>query len=357
MNNLIDLASLFTKLGFIAFGGPVAHIAMLQKEVVDKRNWFSDDEFLEMISFTHLIPGPNSTEVALLIGYRRAKLKGLLVAGCCFILPAVLIVLGLTTLYMNFVDVPNTVSLFNGVRPVIAAIVTVAAIKTFKNTHDKSLSMNTVFIALIVLALLTRTIDEIQALFIGATYSLISISIQQKYLSVEPFSLFILFLTMMRIGSVLYGSGYVLISYLEQEFVTNLHWLDTKTLLNLVSIGEISPGPVFTTATSLGMYLGDLPGGILATLGIFTPSFLLIGFLYPMFHKLKAFKTFQNILVGINLVSLAIIIKTAMNLVLNLAASPVQVLGFLIAYMFIKYTKTPTIKLIVAGGLIGLIIQ
>lgn len=356
MNMYKELALLFTKLGIIAFGGPMAHISLMEKEVVEKRRWFSAEEFLEMISFTNFLPGPNSTEIAILIGYKKAKIKGMLIAGICFIVPAVLIVLSLTLVYVNLRSIPDVTSIFSGLRPVIAAIVTSTAFKLSKKRFsDFKVFDIIVFFAVLVL-LLTGVINEIQALLFGGLAYLIASKAKGKniYNSIEPFSLSLLFLTMLKIGSILYGSGYVLMAYLKTELVDTLKWIDLTTLSDLLALGEISPGPVFTTATAVGTYLGNIPGGLVATLGIFTPSFLLIGILYPMFNTMKTWTWFQNILKGLNLVSLTIIVVTALNLSSPLLNSPVQVFIYLLSLLLMNKTNISQFLIIILSGILGL---
>lgn len=356
MNIYKELALLFTKLGLIAFGGPMAHISLIEKEVVEKRKWFSTEEFLEMISFTNFLPGPNSTEIAILVGYKKAKIKGMLISGFCFVVPAVLIVLSLTLAYLNFKSIPNVTSVFSGLRPVIAAIVTSTAFNLSKKRFKTAKAFDILAFFLLTLLLLTGMINEIQALLLGGfIYLFVStISKKSKLNSIEPFSLSLLFITMLKIGSILYGSGYVLMAYLKTELVDTLKWIDLGTLSDLLALGEISPGPVFTTATAVGTYLGNIPGGIIATLGIFTPSFLLIGILYPLFNKMKTWSWFQTILKGFNLVSLAIIIVTAFNLSTPLLNSPVQVFNYFISLVLIYKTKVSHLFIIILSGLSGL---
>lgn len=352
-----ELALLFTKLGFIAFGGPMAHIALMEKEVVENRKWFSAEEYLEMISFTNFLPGPNSTELAILIGYKKGKIKGMLISGACFILPAVMIVIGLTFAYMSFNTIPNVSALFSGFKPVIAAIVTLAAYKLTSKFLKKTEAFDILMFVGIVSLLLFGIVTEIQALLIGGLSYLVfkHFNNKSKLLVIEPFSLSILFITMVKIGAVLYGSGYVLMSYLNTEFVTNLKWLDSSTLSDLLTLGEISPGPVFTTATALGTYLGNIPGGIVATLGIFLPSFLLIGILYPIFTKMKTWKWFNAVLIGLNLVSLAIIVVTAYSLSYPLIYSPVQVAIYLIALLLISKFKVSNLYTLIMAGILGIL--
>lgn len=357
MNDIKELASLFTKLGFQAFGGPMAHIALMEKEVVEKRQWFDAHEFLEMISFTSFLPGPNSTEIAILIGYKRAKFKGMIVAGACFILPAVFIVTILTLLYLRLKEVPNFEAIFTGFRPLVAAIVATTAWKLSRKFLSNKDFVPIVILIIMIVLLLFGIVNEIQALLIGAIGALVANNIyKQKNYVFEPFSLALLFGTMVKIGSILYGSGYVLVSYLKTEFIDHLGWLNLNTLTDLLTLGEMSPGPVFTTATAVGTYLAGIPGGIVATLGIFTPSFMLIGILYPLFNKMKTLNWFKNVLIGINAVSMAIMIKTALTLIQPLTTNPIHVLLFTVYTIAIVRIKIAIPYLLLIASLFGILL-
>lgn len=355
MNIYKDLAILFLNLGMTAFGGPMAHIAMLEKEVVEKRKWFDADEFLEMVGFTNLIPGPNSTEVALLVGYRKAGILGLLVSGVCFIIPAVIIVMALTFMYLKTQSIPNVQEIMNGVKPVIAAIVSMATYKLFIKSSKSWL--NILVVVILSLLLLTGVLSEISTLLLCAGgYLFLNLSkYKSRYNSIEPYSLSLLFWSVAKIGSLLYGSGYVLISFLEATFVERLQWIDFNTLTNLVTLGEISPGPVFTTATALGTYLGGILGGVVATIGIFLPSFLLVSILFPLYDKLKTLSWFNVALEGVALGSLALLLKTSILLTGQLFFSPVSVFLYLCALYLIYKNKIKPVYLIIIFGLLGMI--
>ena len=249
-----DLARLFLRLGFFAYGGPAAHISMMRDEVVDRKGWYTDEEFLDMIGFTNLIPGPNSTELAILIGYKQGGFIGLLISGLCFIIPAVVIVLIFTAFYMKYHSLPQVQSILKGMIPAIFLIVMGAVIKLGQKTIKDYESMLLVLVGVI---LIFFNVSEVWVLFLGPLYFLLKrVLTSTKNLAVEPFSLVILFMTFLKIGSILYGSGYVLISFLQTEFVEKLSWLTSTQLIELVAIGEITPGPVFTTATAVGYFLG-----------------------------------------------------------------------------------------------------
>ncbi|TFG82953.1 MAG: chromate transporter, partial [Erysipelotrichales bacterium] len=268
-----DLFILFSKLGIFAFGGPAAHIAMMEDEVVAKRKWLTKERFIDMFGLTNLIPGPNSTEMAILIGYQHGGLAGLFIAGICFIFPAVIIVLGFAYVYVNYGSIPAISNLFLGVKPVVLAIVVQALYRLSKTILKK---WETVLLFMTVLLLSLFGVSEIPLLLSSGVllfaYRKLKAS-KRKVLVVEPMSILLIFLVFLKIGSVLYGSGYVLLSFLNTEFVVRYGAITAKQLLDAVAVGQFTPGPVFTTATFIGYLLGGFGGAIAATLGIFLPSF------------------------------------------------------------------------------------
>ncbi|HQY95072.1 chromate efflux transporter [Caldilinea sp.] len=295
---LTELAKLFTRLGFTAFGGPAAHIAMMHDEVVVRRQWLDEQHFLDMIGAVNLVPGPNSTEMALHIGSVRAGWRGLIVAGAGFILPAVLIVLALAWAYVEYGATPQASALLYGIKPVIIAIVLQALIRLGqKAVHGPLLA--TAGIAVFALYLLG--VNELVLLFgIGALVAVVTmarrglagqaallplLSLGALTAAVEQaaaISLTQLFLVFLKIGALLYGSGYVLLAFLRNDLVVNLGWLTDQQLLDAVAIGQFTPGPVFTTATFVGYLVAGLPGAIVATLGIFLPAFCFVAVLNRM---------------------------------------------------------------------------
>ncbi len=347
-----QLATLFFKLGVFAFGGPAAHTAMMNEEVVQKRKWFTQDEFLDLISFTNLIPGPNSTELAILIGYKKAGIIGLLVAGISFIIPAVIIVLIFTMIYISYETIPAIQNVLKGMIPVMITIIAMATVKMSKN---KMKGTENWIILIISLILLLINLNEFIVLIIAGLLKVI-LSHKDKVLAIEPFSFTLLFLTFLKIGVLLYGSGYVLISFVQTAFVNQLGWLTQQELINLVMIGEITPGPLFTTATAIGYYLGGTLGALLSTVGIFLPSFALIGLLYPFYEKLRERKAIQTMIKGIGIASLAIMVHVVITLTLSIRGSLISLL-MLGAMLIISYKyKVNSFILIIVGALLGLLL-
>lgn len=326
--DLRDLALLFLKLGTTAFGGPAAHIAMMEDEVVRRRGWLTRDEFLDYLGATNLIPGPNSTELAIHIGHARAGWPGLLVAGISFILPATLIVGGIAWVYVRYGTLPAAAGLLYGVKPVVMAIV-VQALWRLGRTAVKSVPLAVLGLAAVVasaagvhellvlagtgvLAGLTRlrprvggSVKAIVAIAsAGATGAVTAASSAPA--AAAPFGLWPLFVVFVKIGAVLFGSGYVLLAFLRADLVERLGWLTEAQLLDAVAIGQVTPGPIFTTATFIGYVLGGPAGAATATVGIFLPAFVFVALSGPLVPRLRRSRLAGAALDGINVGSLAL---------------------------------------------------
>jgi chromate transporter len=349
-----EIMLVFLKLGLFAFGGPAAHIAMMEDELVTKRKWVTKEKFIDMLGFTNLIPGPNSTEMAILLGHSRGGKKGLFIAGISFIFPAMMIVLGFAVVYKSYGNILYVASIFDAIKPVILAIVIQALFRLSKTTLS---TFEAIVLFVIVLGLSILGISEIPLLFGSAGLMYLYKRIQEKNLVavVEPISLLTLFLIFLKIGSVLYGSGYVLLAFLRTEFVTNLGILTNSQLIDAVAVGQFTPGPVFTTATFIGYLLADLPGALLATVGIFAPSFLIIWLLHPLIDKMRASKHVKHLLNGVN--AAAIALMAAVTIELGIASITSILYGFIFAisaFLLIRFKVNAT-YLIASGGLIGLL--
>lgn len=381
---LAEVVSLFLRLGFTAFGGPAAHIAMMRDEVVKRRKWISDEHFVDLWGTCNLIPGPTSTELAIYLGYQRAGWPGLIAGGICFIGPAMLIVLALAWAYVAFGSLPQVTWLFYGIKPVVVAIIAYALWGLCRTVLK---GVWPVIVAVLVLGLYLLGVNVIILLFGGGIlYGLVRIAgrwyrekrapakpplsslagilaLRWQTLTVPftslattvvPFSLSTLFLTFLKIGAVLYGSGYVLLAFLRSDFVLHLHWLTDRQLLDAISIGQFTPGPVFTTATFIGYVVGGLPGALLATLGIFLPSFLFIALVHPVATRLRRSQWTAPLLDGVNVAALAlmagVLIQLGQNALVDVLTWPIAVIAFVILLRF----KTNSAWLILAGAAIGL---
>lgn len=353
-NVKFEIFKVFAKLGIFAFGGPAAHVAMMEDEVVTKRKWMSKERFIDMYGFTSLIPGPNSTEMAILIGYHRGGVIGLIIAGLSFILPAVAVVLVFAYIYVNYGSIPMVAGIFDGVKPVILAIVIQALFRLSKSILS---SFEKALIFLAVLALSFFGLSEIPLILIGsATYLIIKKLPKKKLYVVEPMSWLMVFFVFLKIGSVLYGSGYVLLSFLETEFVIRYGAITAQTLLDAVAVGQFTPGPVFTTATFIGYTIAGLSGAMAATVGIFLPSFLLVGLVFPWFEKLRKNPILSILLDGLNAASIALMASVTIKLGMATLLGWDSILIFIISAAILIKTKINSTWLILAGALIGIIL-
>ncbi len=307
---LRELAALFLRLGITAFGGPAAHIALMREEVVRKRGWLSEQQFLDLIGATNLIPGPNSTEMAIHIGRLRAGWRGLIVAGACFILPAFFIVLAIAWAYVEYGSMPQVQSVLYGVKPVVAVIVAFA-LADWGRTAVKSWWMSLILIAALLLALWSA--NEIAIIFGGGLLAAAAAR-GAALRTVRSIALWPIFLFFAKVGSVLFGSGYVLIAYLRGDLVDRFHWLTQSQLLDAIAAGQVTPGPVFTTATFIGYLLAGMPGAIAATLGIFLPAFLFVGLTGPLVERLRSAPAAAAFFDGVNAASLGVMAVVMVDL-------------------------------------------
>ncbi|MEX1246867.1 MAG: chromate efflux transporter [Anaerolineales bacterium] len=366
-----ELASLFLRLGLTAFGGPAAHIAMMHEEVVKRRKWLSEQEFLDLLGATNLIPGPNSTEMAIHIGWQRAGLAGLFLAGACFILPALFMVLGLAWLYVEYGGTPQAAWLLYGIKPVVIVLI-VQALWNLGKTALRSAWL--VGLAFTVLVLYFLGVNEIALLFGGAALGMlvkmlldkrlsdlkglfVPLGVTLAPLSAAAFSLPALFLSFLKIGAVLYGSGYVLLTLMRAEFVERLAWLTDKQLLDAVAIGQLTPGPVFTAATFVGYILGGLPGGLVATVAIFLPSFLFVWISAPWIPRLRRSPLASAFLDGVNISALGLMAAVAWQLAgASFVDIPTVSIG-LIAAALLFWTRVNSVWLVLGSGAAGLLIS
>jgi chromate transporter len=367
---LTEVAKLFLKLGITAFGGPAAHIAMMHDETVKRRKWLSDQEFLDLVGATNLIPGPNSTEMAIHIGFLRAGWPGLIIGGICFIVPAMLIVLLLAWVYVRFGATPQAEWLLYGIKPVVISII----VQALWNLGQKAVKGPlTAVVAFIVLVLYFAGTNEIALLFAGGLVVMLVMNFKRLRRQVlgalliplsgvsvlsqvsMPFSLPWLFLTFLKIGAVLYGSGYVLLAFLRADFVVRFGWLTDQQLLDAVAIGQVTPGPVFTTATFIGFILGGMPGALLATLGIFLPSFIFVAISNPLIPRVRNSAWVSGLLDGVNVASLGLMAAVTWQLGRASLTDLLTILIALISFVLLIRFKVNSTWLIVSGALTGLL--
>jgi len=370
---LAEVARLFLRLGVTAFGGPAAHIALMHDETVKRRQWLDDQAFLDLVGATNLIPGPNSTEMAIHLGYLRAGWPGLVVGGLCFIVPAMLIVLALAWAYAEYGNAPEAQWLLYGIKPVIIAIVAQALWVLGRKAVNRPLTLaagaGTLLgyafglneIALLfsagILTMLVENRHRLRELVHRNLHALAALPLAapgiEAHTNATPFSLTGLFLAFLKIGSVLYGSGYVLLAFLHSDFVMRLGWLTDRQLIDAVAVGQFTPGPVFTTATFIGYLMGGTSGALLATLGIFLPSFIFVAVSSPFIPKLRQSPWFGSLLDGLNAASLGLMAAVAWQLGMAALVDPLTgALALAALVLLMRYSVNST-WLIAGGALIG----
>jgi chromate transporter len=368
--NLFEIAKLFLRLGFTAFGGPAAHVAIMHNEVVKRRKWLDGQRFLDLLGATQLIPGPNSTEMAIHIGYVRAGWAGLITGGACFILPAMLIVTALAAVYVRFGSTPQANWIFYGIKPVVIAII-VQALWELGQKAVKDLTTAVVGIA--VLALYFLGVNEIALLFAGGLVVMAiknAKRLKKRFmpmflspligptlpaLAAKMFSLPLLFLIFLKIGSVLYGSGYVLLAYLRADFVVRLGWLTDKQLLDAIAIGQVTPGPLFTTATFIGFILGGNKGALLATLGIFLPSFIFVALTNPLIPRIRKSVWLGSLLDGVNVASMGLMAAVTLQLGRASLIDLITIATAIASLAVLLRFRINSTWLIAAGAMMGLL--
>jgi chromate transporter len=378
---LRELATLFLRLGTLAFGGPAAHIAMMEDEVVRRRKWLAHGEFLDLLGATNLIPGPNSTEMAIHIGHRRAGWAGLLVAGSCFILPAAILVGAIAWAYVAFGKLPQAEKLLYGVKPVIIAVVA-QALWGLGRAAVKGWAL--AILGVIAAALNYLGVNELVILFgIGILPALgragagrlkpgaaswlpllgsgsvlpVALASASGASAAAPFSLWTLWLFFLKVGSVLFGSGYVLLAFLRADLVQRWNWLSEGQLLDAVAIGQVTPGPVFTTATFIGYLLAGSAGAVVATVGIFLPAFFFVAVSGPLVPRLRQSAVAGAFLDGVNVAALALMAVVTWHL--GWAAIrdiPTALLGIVSATLLLRFHLN-SFWLVAGGAVAGLLIN
>ncbi|MCY4644023.1 MAG: chromate transporter [Bacteriovoracales bacterium] len=353
MQNLIEIIKLFFHLGLTAFGGPAAHIAMIHREVVHKRKWMDDEHFLDLVGATSLIPGPNSTEMAIHCGFHRAKVPGLLASGISFILPACVLTALLAYLYTLALRIPHFEATMLGIKAVVIVLIAQALQKLWKKAvRGYELGL----VAALVLALGLSGIGEIYALFIGATFGFGLLKIKND-VTLKSVAFAPVFWVFAKIGSVLFGSGYVLIAYLQDEIVEKRAWLTSAQIADAVAIGQLTPGPVLSTSTFVGYLLNGGWGAVAASIGIFFPSFLFVFFLNPLIPKMRRSKNLSLLLDSLNAGAVGLMAYALFPLGKVAFGDPRGILVFVLTLLLLwKIPKISSFKLIGFGFISGLIL-
>jgi chromate transporter len=369
-----ELARLFLRLGTTAFGGPAAHVAMMEDEVVRRRGWLTRQEFLDLLGAANLIPGPTSTELAIHIGLRRAGLPGLLVAGGCFILPAMGLVMAIGWLYVRFGRLPQVAAVLLGVKPVIIGVV-IQALWGLGRSAVKSR-----WLAALGVAALIANAAGVHELLVLLGGGLLALGPQLRGrrmpaaalvpvtaglgLGAAPaagagagaaaFGLMPLFLVFLKAGALLFGSGYVLLAFLRADLVERLHWLTPGQLVDAIAVGQVTPGPVFTTATFIGYILGGTRAALVATAGIFLPAFALVAASAPLVPRLRRSPLAAAFLDGVNVASLALMALVTWYLARAAIVGPLTALLAVAAAVLLIRFRVGSAKLVAAGAVVGL---
>ncbi len=362
---LRELAAVFGTLGVIGFGGPTAHVALMRREVVERRRWLTDQQLVDLVGVTNLIPGPNSTELAMLVGRARAGRAGLLVAGASFIVPAAVIVLALAWAYVTYGDTPSGEALLYGVKPVIVAIVLGALVGFGRTVLIAPLR---VLVAATAAALWLLGVNELALLAGGAiAVALLRLGTGHPWTAVgivlpasaagagaASVNLLTLGAVFLKAGALLYGSGYVLLAFLRGDLVDRLGWMTDAQLLDAVAIGQVTPGPLFTTATFVGYVLAGIPGALVATIAIFLPAFILVALVGPLADRVRDRPLTAALLDGVNASALGLM--GAVTLQLGVSAVPDALAAVLLigSAVAVWWGRIPSVALVGIGAAIGL---
>lgn len=367
--SLRTIAFLFLKLGTISFGGPAAHIALMEEEFVRRRRWLTHEEFLDLLSAANLIPGPNSTEMAIHIGHRQAGWKGLVTAGVCFITPAVLLTALIGQIYLSYGSLPAVQRILYGVKPVILAVIAQAVWMLGRST------LKTPFpIALAALAFIANFAgwNELAVIGLAGAAGLLFVRGRRRPRSdmafllptkslaaaalgaaaAVSFSLDRLFFFFLKVGSVLFGSGYVLLAFLRTDLVDRWGWLTEAQLLDAVAVGQFTPGPVFSTATFIGYILGGGAGAAAATAGIFLPAFFFVAVSAPFIPRLRRSARASGLLDGLNAASLAVMAVTACVFARSTLTDLTSLAAVALSFALLRM-KINSAWLVLTGGAVG----
>jgi chromate transporter len=369
--HLKEVALLFLKLGAFSFGGPAAYIAIMQRETVRERRWLDDQDFLDLVGATNLIPGPNATEIAIHLGLKRAGWQGFLSAGVLFVIPGMLATMVLAWAYVRYGSLPQMNWVLYGIKPVVIAII----LRALYDLGKKAIKgWVTLLAGAAVLAMYLLGLNEIMLLFAGAAVVMLVYGGSRFWRKASPaaallplvkaplaaagltsFSQLTLFLSFLKIGAVLYGSGYVLIAFMRSEFVTRLGWITNQQLLDAIAVGQATPGPISSSATFVGYLLGGWPSGLLATLGMFLPSFILVVLLSRILPWTKKSHWARTFLDGVNVASLGLMAGVTWELgragVVDIFTIALAVISLVLVLRF----KVSSVWLILGGGTLGVI--
>ena len=377
--SLAEIAFVFLKLGTIAFGGPAAHLAMMEEEFVRRRHWITHAEFLDRLATANLIPGPSSTEVAIFVGQLKRGWRGLVVAGCCFIIPAALIVSVIACAYVRFGSLPRAEGVLYAIKPAVVAIV-IQALGKLGRTGVRSALLAAIAVLAAGLSLLG--VSPVLVLVFAGLISASALAVKNRLLSVVglpkavglpkvaaglmavaamgaafPVGLPRLFLSFLKVGSVVFGSGYVLLAFLQTEFVQHLHWLTDKQLIDAVAVGQFTPGPLFTTATFIGYVVAGWRGAVVATVAIFLPGFALVAVSGPVLPRLRRSPVAAAALDGVVAGSLALMAVVAMQLGKASIVDRATLIVFCVSLIALLRFRVNSAWVVAAAAVVGWLIR
>ncbi len=370
--SLAELARLFSKLGMVAFGGPPAHIAMMEDEVVSRRGWLTREQFLDFLGATNLIPGPNSTEMAIHVGRVRAGLPGLLVAGASFILPSAVMVTALAWAYVRFGSLPEVTGIMYGVKPIVIALIVQAVFRLAKTAVKSTWLAAVGALAALATAL---GVDQLMVLAGGGLLTGIIYWLRSEKRSspgaafltggtaltgtaagssvAVAFSLTALFLVFLKIGAILFGGGYVLVALIRSNLVAHLGWISERQLLDAIAMGQVTPGPLSTSATFIGFLLAGVPGAVIATIAIFLPAFFFVAISGPLVPRLRQSPLAGTVLDGVNVAALALIAVVTWQLFRAAIVDwTTLALGALSFFLLLRY-RINSVWLVLGGAVVG----
>ena len=362
---LAEVALLFLKLGVVAFGGPAAHVALMEDECVRRRRWLSRERFLDLLGAANLIPGPSSSELAVYLGFERAGWVGLVAAGVCFVLPAAVIVALIAAVYVRMGALPQVGGALYGVRPVVVAVVAQAlsglAPKAVKTTFLGALAalacvastLGVAPLAVLSGAGLVALVARGGSAKKTPAYVLPAAGVAAAADTPAPASLLTLFLTFVKIGATVFGSGYVLLAFLRRDLVDRLHWLTEPQLLDAVAVGQVTPGPVFTTATFIGYLIAGPWGAAVATLAIFLPGFVLVAVTRPLVARVRSSPSAGAFLDGVNVAALALLVVVTAELARAALADVTTCAVAIVSALLLIRFKVNATWLVLGGAVVG----
>lgn len=369
MSKVTEIIKYFSRLGVVAFGGPAAHVAMMEEDLVQRKEWMDEQTFLDYLGATNLIPGPNSTEMTMHVGYHRGGVAGLFAAGISFIIPAVCLTLIVAIVFEEYSAIEWVVPIVNGIKAAVLSFILAAILKLGKKAIKNQLLA---VLGVIVMIIAGLGVNEILCILgAGIVMLLTNTALKNKggklfsisilplfFLSTVKYTHLKLFLTFLKVGAVLFGSGYVLFAYLDGELIEGMQWLTHPDLVEAIAIGQVTPGPVLSTATFVGYKLGGIPGACYATLGIFLPSFLYVWLLNPLVAKFRSHPSLTGFLNGVNVAAVAVMVIVSLKMGQSILVDWKTWLIALLSFgIYFSFKKLNTLWLILGGGVLGYLLN